>query len=280
MKEIIIDTLLDALRILPFLFVAFLIIELFEHRLNKKSKSIFGRIGRFEPVVGGLLGLFPQCGFSVMATNLYLTRIISLGTLISIYLSTSDEMLLILISENVNIDLIIKILGIKFLIGMISGVIIDFVLRNKKKNEDYAICYDESCHCERGILISSLIHTFKIILFIILISFCLNGLIEYVGSDYLSSLFLKNNFFGPFLTSFIGLIPNCGASIIITELYLNSAITFGSMISGLLAGSGVALLVLLKSNKNIKENIKIILLVYGIGSVSGLIIDLLMKLFM
>lgn len=279
MKEIIIDTLLDALRILPFLFIAFLIIELFEHKLDKKTKSIFGKFGRFEPIIGSLLGLFPQCGFSVMATNLYLTRIISLGTLISIFLSTSDEMLLILLSKNVEISLIVKILGIKIFIGMLSGFIIDFILRKNKENENYNICHDESCHCDDGIFKSTLIHTFKIIIFIILISFGLNVLIEYVGSEYLSSLFLKNNILGPFLTSLIGLIPNCGSSIIITELYLSNAITFGSMMSGLLTGSGVALLVLLKSNKNMKENLKIIFLVYSIGAISGLIIDLLIKVF-
>lgn len=277
MLDIIKDTLLDGLKLIPFLFVAFLLIELLEHKLSKKNKDVISKSGNYGPVVGSLLGLFPQCGFSVMATNLYVTRIITLGTLVSIYLSTSDEMLPILLSHNVEFSLILKILSIKLVVGIIFGFLIDLILRKSKKKfkSDYHICDDEHCHCEDGIVKSTIIHTFNTLLFVMLISFILNILLEYKGVEYLSNIFLKNSLFGPFISSLVGLIPNCGASVMITELYLNHAISFGALISGLLTGSGVAILVLFRSNKNIKENFTILGITYLIGVIVGIIIDLI-----
>ena len=274
--DIIVDTFIDGARLLPFLLIAFIFIELIEHKLSKKSKQIITKSGRFGPLLGSLLGLFPQCGFSVMATNLYVTRIISLGTLIAIYLSTSDEMLPILISGSASISLIIKILLIKFGIGIFFGFIIDFILRNKKKiSNDYSLCDDENCHCKEGILKSSIIHTVKTLLFILLITLILNSLLTFIGNDYLEKLFLKNSIFGPFISSLIGLIPNCGASVMITELYLNNAISFGSLISGVLTGSGISILILFKENNNLKENLAILGLIYFLGVISGVIIELI-----
>lgn len=282
MKEIIIDTLLDAIKLIPFLFIAFLIIEIVEHKLSNKNKKIISKSGKFGPMLGGLLGLIPQCGFSVIATNLYVTRIISLGTLISIYLSTSDEMLPILLSKQVPTTLIIKILLIKFIIGMLFGFIIDIIFHQKQNQqiEIHEMCEDEKCHCEDGIIKSSIKHTIKTILFVIIASFIINILFEKVGEQYLSKIFLKDSIFGPFVTSLIGLIPTCGSSIMITELYLNNAISFASLISGLLTGSGVAILVLFKSNKKIKENIYIILTIYEIGVIVGIIIQLISLFFL
>ena len=278
MKEIIIETLLDTVKLIPFLFIAFLIIELIEHKFNEKNIRVVEKSGKFGPIIGSILGAFPQCGFSVLATNLYTTRIITMGTLIAIYLSTSDEMLPILLSRNASFSLILKVVLLKLFLGMIYGFIVDLFIRKEETKEDYHICEEENCHCEDNILLSSLKHTFNIVLFIIIINFILNICFEYLGSNYLSKLFLKNSIFGSFVTSLIGLIPNCGASVIITELYLNNAISFGSMISGLLTGSGVALVVLFKTNKNIKENLKILSLTYSFGVISGVIIDLITKL--
>ena len=285
MFDIVLDTLLDALKLLPFLFLAFLLIEFIEHKLSKKSKKIIEKSGYLGPLLGGTLGLVPQCGFSVLATNLYITRIISLGTLISIYLSTSDEMLPILIMEKASFSVIFKILLIKFIIGISAGFIIDFILRKskrkqKKKKEDYSICHDEHCHCdEEGIFLAALTHTLKTLFFIIIVSFVLNIIMTYLGEDYISKIFMKDNILSPFLASLIGLIPNCSASIILTELYVGGAISFASVISGLLTGSGVALLVLFKSNKNLKENLTILALIYLIGSFSGILIELFSFLF-
>ena len=282
MIDIILDTLIDSLKLLPFLFIAFLIIELIEHKLNKQTKKLVSKSGKVGPLIGSLLGLFPQCGFSVMATNLYVTRIITLGTLISIYLATSDEMLPIMLSQKIAFIEIVKLLGIKFICGIIWGFIIDLSLskKSKKENINYEICNEDHCNChEEGVIKSTLIHTLKTLLFIMLVSFLLNILLHFIGEDNLSKLFLKNSIFGPFISSLLGLIPNCGSSIIITELYLNGAISLGSAMAGLLTGSGVALLVLFKENKDIKENVTILSLLYGLGVISGIIIELITMIF-
>lgn len=278
MIDIILDTLIDSLKLLPFLFIAFLIIELIEHKLNKQTKELVSKSGKVGPLIGSLLGLFPQCGFSVMATNLYVTRIITLGTLISIYLATSDEMLPIMLSQKIAFIEIVKLLGIKFICGIIWGFIIDLLLnrKSKKENINYEICDEDHCNChEEGVIKSTLIHTLKTLLFIMLVSFLLNILLHFIGEDNLSKLFLKNSIFGPFISSLLGLIPNCGSSIVITELYLNGAISLGSAMAGLLTGSGVALLVLFKENKDIKENVTILSLLYGLGVISGIIMELI-----
>lgn len=274
MIDIIKDTLIDSIKLIPFLFFAFLFIEFIEHKLNKKSKKIVMKSKKFGPLIGSILGMLPQCGFSVMATNLYITRIISLGTLISIYLSTSDEMLPILLSEKVDISIILQILLIKVIIGMLCGIIIDLIYRKNIK-EDYHICEEEHCHCEKSILVSTIKHTLNIFLFLVVSSFVINLIFTYVGEGYLSKLLLKDSIFAPFLTSLIGLIPNCGSSVILTQLYVNEAISLGSMIGGLLTGSGVAILVLFKTNKNIKENFTILGIIYGIGVISGITIQLI-----
>lgn len=274
MKDIIIDTLVDALKILPFLFITFLLLELLEHKLNNKTKNVISKSGKVGPIIGSLLGVIPQCGFSVVATNLYITRVISLGTLFSIYLSTSDEMLPIMLSQNVNFKTILIVILIKVITGMLFGFVIDLVIRKNNKNKyDYHICEEEHCHCDHGIVKSSLKHTFNIIIFIIGVSFILNVIFLYCGNDLISKIFMKNTLFGPFLGSLVGLIPNCGASVILTEMFLKGAINLGTCMAGLLTGSGVALLVLFKSNKNIKENLCICLTLYLIGVLVGIFIE-------
>lgn len=280
MLEIIIEAVIDTLKLVPFLFIAFLIIEFIEHKMSDKSKNIIAKSDKFGPIIGSILGIIPQCGFSSLATNLYVTRIISLGTLISIYLSTSDEMLPLLLSENVSINIITKIILIKVFVGMFFGFLIDFILRKKEKIAiNYEICDDEECDCEHGIILSSIKHTFNILIFILLCNFILNIGFHYLGDDYLSKLFLKDSLFSPFVTSLIGLIPNCGASVILTQLFINNAINMSSLISGLLTGSGVATLVLLKENKNKKESLFIILMIYLIGVISGIGIEIFNLIF-
>ena len=278
MKEIIIDTIVDSLKILPFLFITFLVLEYLEHKMSKKTEKAVKKAGKLGPLLGGIVGAFPQCGFSVAATNLYATRVISLGTLIAIYLSTSDEMLPILLSENASVVVIFKFIFIKIIVGIIFGFIIDFILR-KRKVEDVNIkglCEDEHCHCyEHSILKSAIKHTLNIVFFIFIISFILNIAFSYLGEELISKIFMKNSILGPFLASLIGLIPNCGASVVLTELYLNNTISFASSIAGLLSSSGVGILLLFKVNKNIKENIFILLTIYFIGVFTGLIINII-----
>lgn len=277
MKEVILDTIVDSLKLIPFLLVAFLIIELLEHKLNNKTKNILTKSKKIGPIIGSLLGVIPQCGFSVMATNLYITRIITLGTLISIYLSTSDEMLIIMISEKVEISLILKILLIKIFFGIIYGLIIDKIINKKKKDKEtnYELCDEEHCDCNHSILLSAIKHTLHITLFIFIITLIINTIFTLLGDNYLSKILLNNSILSPFITSLIGLIPNCAASVILTELYLNSTISLGALIGGLLTSSGSSLLVLIKNNKNQKENLSIILLLYALGVLSGIIIELI-----
>ncbi len=276
MVDVLLDTLIDLLKLLPFLFVAFLLLEFIEHKLSKKNKDKIAKAGKLGPLVGSLLGAFPQCGFGSMATNLYAARVISLGTLISIYLSTSDEMLPIMLSENVELPFILKILGIKILIGMICGFVIDLVYRKREKEHIVDMCESEHCDCEHGIIKSSLKHTFNIIIFIAIISLIINIIMYYFGEEALGKLFMKDSIFGPFISSLVGLIPNCGASVALTELYLNEAINLGSLIGGLLTGAGVGLLILFKTNKNIKENINIVLTLYVIGVIFGTLINIIL----
>lgn len=278
MIDILIDTTIDALKLIPFLFIAFLLIEVLEHKLTVKNKNIITKSKKIGPILGAILGVIPQCGFSVMGTNLYVTRIISLGTLFSIYLSTSDEMLPILISEKADIKIILQIILIKILFGMIYGMLIDLVLRKKNTKQEktnYEICDKDHCHCEKGILLSAIKHTLNIIIFLFITSLIINIIFNYVGQDYLSKILLKNSILGSFITSLIGLIPNCGASVILTQLYLNNAISLPSLIAGLLTGSGTAIIVLFKENKNIKENIFIVFLLYSLGVISGLILEII-----
>ncbi len=292
MLEIIEETLIDAVKLLPFLFITYLIMEYIEHKMGHKTKSAIKKSGKWGPIIGSILGVFPQCGFSVSATNLYAGRVITLGTLIAVYLSTSDEMLPIFISEAVSPVIILKILGIKLIIGMIAGVILDLfvnlIIKNKNKkivqqNEEGSeedeighMCEEEHCHCnESGILKSAIHHTLSILVFIVLITFIINTVVYFVGEETIAGWILNKPVIGPVIASLIGLIPNCAASVIITNMYLENVISLGSMISGLLTGAGVGLAVLFKTNDKIKENIGIIILLYAIGVISGIMIDLI-----
>lgn len=299
MFEIIEETLIDSIKLLPFLFITYLIMEYIEHKMGDKAKKAIKKSGKFGPIIGSILGIFPQCGFSASATNLYAGRVITLGTLIAVYLSTSDEMLPIFISEAVSPSIILKVLGIKLLIGMIAGVIIDLVIRivhkrkNKKaieeaKTENIKIeedndeieighfCEEEHCHCEEGsIFKSALKHTINIFIFIIIITFIINIAVHFIGEENIANLLYNKTIIGPLIAALIGLIPNCAASVILTNLYLEHVISAASMIAGLLTGAGIGIAILFKTNKNIKENIKIVILLYSIGAISGMILQLI-----
>ena len=280
MLEIIEDTLIDSIKLLPFLFITYLIMEYIEHKTKDKTKEAIKKSGKFGPLIGGVLGIVPQCGFSVSATNLYAARVITLGTLIAVYLSTSDEMLPIFISEAVPVTTILKILGVKLLIGVVAGFIIDFVIRlvNKGKQEEEKIidlCEKDHCHCENGIVKSALKHTINIFIFILLFTFILNIIIYLIGEETIAGFLRNQPVFGPVIAGIIGLIPNCASSVLLTQMYLENVISAATMISGLLVGAGVGLAVLFKTNKGIKQNLKITALLYVIGVVSGILIELI-----
>lgn len=285
MIEIIKDTLIDALKILPFLFVTYLIMESLEHKTGNKTKQLVKKSGKLGPLFGSILGIFPQCGFSAVAASLYAGRVITLGTLIAVFLSTSDEMLPILISESAPIELIVKVLAIKLIIGIIAGFIVDilhmliFKKLKKEENDENAIedmCEHEHCDCEHGIVKSAIKHTINILAFIIIITFLINMIIYFIGEDNISNAIAQVPIAGILVSALIGFIPNCAGSVIITELYLSNLISLGSMMAGLLVGSGIGILVLFRTNKNVKDNLKIMGILYVISIISGLIIDLIL----
>ncbi len=285
MIEIIKDTLIDALKILPFLFVTYLIMESLEHKTGNKTKQLVKKSGKLGPLFGSILGIFPQCGFSAVAASLYAGRVITLGTLIAVFLSTSDEMLPILISESAPIELIVKVLAIKLIIGIIAGFIVDilhmliFKKLKKEENDEDAIedmCEHEHCDCEHGIVKSAIKHTINILAFIIIITFLINMIIYFIGEDNISNAIAQVPIAGILVSALIGFIPNCAGSVIITELYLSNLISLGSMLAGLLVGSGIGILVLFRTNKNVKDNLKIMGILYVISIMSGFIIDLIL----
>ncbi len=267
-------TLIDSLKLIPFLFLTYMVMEYLEHMTGDKTQKIVKKAGKWGPLFGGILGAAPQCGFSAAASNLYAGRVITLGTLIAIYLSTSDEMLPILISEKAPVSLIGKILLAKVLIGAAAGFLIDVFLPGKEEHEHiHDLCEQEHCHCEKGIIRSAISHTLQITLFIILITFALNLVLEFVGEDALANLILNRPVLGPVLAGVVGLIPNCASSVVLTQLYLQGALGLGSMMAGLLVGAGVGLLVLFRVNHDKKENLKILGLLYLIGVMSGIVIE-------
>lgn len=273
-------TIEDSVKLLPFLFLTYLFMELLEHTTGGKVQNKIKNAGKVGPLWGGLLGIMPQCGFSAAASSLYAGRVITVGTLLAVFLSTSDEMLPIFISEAVAPATIIKILGAKVCIAIISGFLAELVYVNvfKKKEKDmdiHVVCEEEHCSCEDGVLKSALKHTLKIFVYILLITFILTLVIEMIGEDHLAVVFQDIPVVGEMIAALVGLIPNCASSVVITELYLSGIIGAGAMMSGLLVNAGVGLLVLFRLNRDWKQNAGIMAALYGFGVVWGVIIELL-----
>jgi len=278
--HVLTDTLIDSIKLFPFLLITYIVMEYLEHRTSSKTRDLIKKSGKFGPAIGGVLGAFPQCGFSAAASNLYAGRVITLGTLISIYLSTSDEMIPVFISEKVSVSIILTIVGIKIVVGMMAGFLIDLIMRRSANAIDInetigGICEHEHCHCENGILKSALKHTLIIMMYIVLISFALNVLIFFIGQENLGHIILNQPFLGNLIAGMVGLIPNCAASVVITQLYLQGIMSTGSMLAGLLSAAGVGFLVLFKVNYDMKENVKIVAIVYVISVTIGIFVDLI-----
>lgn len=279
MTDVILDTLTDVGKLIPFLFLAYLAMEYLEHKAGEKTEALIKGAGRLGPVIGGVLGIVPQCGFSAAASNLYAGRVITMGTLLAVYLSTSDEMLPILLSEKAPGRVIFGFLLAKALIGMAFGLAADFILNRGKaphREHIHNLCSREHCHCEKGILRSALSHTARIALFILLITFGLNLLLHYTGEELPAAPLLSDPLAGPLLSGLVGLIPNCAGSVAITQLYLKGMIGVGAALAGLLTGSGVGLLVLFRVNRRRKENLEILGLLYGIGVIAGIAAELIL----
>lgn len=273
--EVIKDTVFDSLRLLPFLFLTYLLMEFLEHRAGEAGRARIGAANASGPVWGALFGIIPQCGFSAAASGLYCGHIITFGTLMAVFLSTSDEMLPILISSAVGITRIVRILAVKVIIAMISGLLIDLLIRDQQKNADH---HEHHSHtgepdCEEHLLISALRHTAEVFFYIFVISFLLNLLIALIGEQTLAGIFTGLPVVGEFAAALVGLIPNCASSVILTELYLSGILSAGAMMSGLLVNAGVGLLVLFRLDHDKKDIFRIISILYGLGVFWGLVIE-------
>lgn len=278
--EILIEACVDTIKLIPFLFLTYILMEWLEHRTGSRTQAVIRRAGKAGPLFGGVLGMFPQCGFSAAASNLYAGGLITAGTLAAVFLSTSDEMVPIFISEAVPAGTIVKILLTKMALGVISGFLLDFLYhgimgREIRYKNIHTLCENEHCKCEEGIFLSAVRHTLRITGFIFLITLVLEGVIEGLGTEALSGLVLDMPVVGELIAGLIGLIPNCASSVVITELYLQQIIGAGPMMAGLLTNAGVGILILCRINrKRVKQNLGIIAYVYLAGVVWGILIDL------
>lgn len=295
----------DTLYLIPFLFVTYLAMEWLEHKAGDKAEEAVRRAGAAGPVVGALVGIVPQCGFSAAAATLWAGRVITLGTLFAVFLSTSDEMLPIFLAEQVAPATILKIMGVKLMIGMVMGFVVDAAVRLARRDRErlriHELCERDRCHCngdcetceqqpelaydfehdeehehhhEGGsILRSALKHTLQVTVFIFIITLVLDGALELVGEDALAAFLGSNPVLSVLGSAFVGLIPNCAASVVIAQLYVEGALGAGAMMAGLLVSAGVGLLVLFRTNRGLRQNLIVLAGLWATGVFWGLIIS-------
>lgn len=278
LDEVVLHALLDTLKIIPFLFLTYLLLEFIEHRAEAQVARLVSKAGPLGPLVGGALGVVPQCGFSTVAANLYTGGVIGLGTLLAVFLSTSDEMLIVMLSGNVKIGSILLILVYKAAVGVLVGFAVNILLRlmgrgERKVNVD-EMC-NGVCHCEDGIVKSALKHTVSVTIYILSITLGLNALLFLVGEEAIATLLPSIPVLSHLISAVVGLIPNCAVSVALTQLAVSGVISEGVMLSGLLSGAGVGLLVLFKMNKRVRDNLVITLILVLSGVLFGLIADAL-----
>lgn len=278
--DIVLDTSLDCLKMLPFLVAAFLVIESLEHYSSDFTAGILEKVGAAGPIVGALVGCIPQCGFSVMAANFYAGGVISVGTLLSVFIATSDEAVLIIMGNPGRIREVGMLLVTKVVIAIAAGYAADLFLKNKITGDKSKAEFCKNCGCGKegaGIIRPAWHHTKKVLFYIFVFTGILNLCIEMLGIDRLSAFLLGDTIFQPVIASFVGLIPNCAASVMLTELYLNGAISFASVIAGLCTGAGIGLVVLFRMNNDKLENFRIVGLLTAISIISGMILQVLLR---
>lgn len=283
--DVLLDAFLDAVKMLPFLLGVYILIEYMEHRNPKGFEGFFKKLGFFGPVGGAVLGIVPQCGISVAATNLYAGKVITPGTIIAVYIATSDEAIPLILANPESIGSLWKLIVIKFVAATATGIITDAVYRTVSRRKESEKPFEELCeHCgchshedeSHSILIPAIKHTVNIFLFVLAINIVLGFVIEYLGHDFLKSVLISDSVFQPFVAAIVGFIPNCAASVLLTELYLSGVLSFGSCIAGLCTGAGMGLLVLFKTNKkHLKQNLAIIAVLYASAVFTGFISNLI-----
>ncbi len=264
-----------SIMIIPFLFISFILIEYLHHKHTNKMNKLIRDKGKYAPIAAGALGIIPQCGFSSTIATLYSSRVVSLGTLFSVLISTSDEAILILIAHPDEYKTLILLIILKLIIGISIGLMIDkFIKTNINLEEDIKEC---SCcgKVNHSIIKDSIKHTLQVVGFLILFSFIVEYFVHLIGLDTLNTILLNGSIFQPILSVLIGLIPNCGASILLTNLYISGSLSFASLLSGLMCNAGIGVLVLFKNNKSIKESIKILIGLVMISIIVGLLTSLI-----
>lgn len=283
--EIILDAFLDTVKVFPFLLVIYILIELLEHRTSfTRNRKILQ--GNLAPLIGTATGLVPQCGFSVMAANLYDKGLIRTGTLLAVLIATSDEAFIILLSSGTAAAAIMPLVVIKLLVGVGVGYLVNFIYSAEKLAEgDVEEIHAYSCGREHDgkselkiYLVGPLLHSLKIALYLLIVNLVFGFVIDAVGEETIASAMIGGVYFQPFITALIGLIPNCASSVIITGAYINNAITFGSCVAGLCANAGLGLVVLYKNTKKIKRNIVFTIVLYIISAAAGLVVNCIMLL--
>ncbi len=277
--ELLGDSVLDTLKALPFLFAAFLLIEFLEHKAQDKIKHLFTRAGAFGPLVGTALGCVPQCGFSVMSANLYSSGIIGVATLVSVFLATSDEAVILLATAPNGGAEIIRLLITKIIISLIFGYIIYFIeskMHRHRHHHSHDLCEQDHCGCHEhgGVLRPALIHTVKVFGFLLLFTVIFDLAVALVGTDGLSTLLLSKSAFQPLLSALVGFIPSCASSVLLTSLYLEGTLSFGSLIAGLCTNAGAGLLILFRDKSKLKENFKIAGIIYTCSVIPAMILHL------
>lgn len=285
MWEIILDAFLDTVKVFPFLLVIYILIEFLEHRTSfTRNRKILQ--GNLAPLIGTATGLVPQCGFSVMAANLYDKGLIRTGTLLAVLIATSDEAFIILLSSGTAAAAIMPLVVIKLLVGVGVGYLVNFIYSAEKLAEgDVEEIHAYSCGREHDgkselkiYLVGPLLHSLKIALYLLIVNLVFGFVIDAVGEETIASAMIGGVYFQPFITALIGLIPNCASSVIITGAYINNAITFGSCVAGLCANAGLGLVVLYKNTKKIKRNIVFTIVLYIISAAAGLVVNCIMLL--
>ena len=269
--HLIIHTAEDILYLIPYLFLTYLFLEYIEHHARSKVWKFVRRFRKFGPLCGAIAAPISGCGLSATGANFYGTGLITLGTLIALFLATSDEMLPIMISHGVSWQIIFKIIAFKIIFAVFVGFLIDSYHQNKKKNKTLPeLCKTVKCHCSHhNISRSALIHTLQLTAFIFLISFMLNTIMHTVGADYLKNLILTHEMSSVFISALIGLLPNCGISVGLTKLYIEGVLSIGALMAGLCANGGVGLIILYKMRLSFKELFKIIGILFICGIVGG-----------
>lgn len=277
----ILHTLIDTAKVVPFLFLTYLLMEFLEHKAGGAPERWLRGSGKVGPLIGGALGALPQCGFSAAATGFYTGRMITTGTLIAVYLSTSDEMLPILISSGAPIPTILKLLATKLIIGIAAGFAIDGIAHLLRRGKEDAqepqieeLCERENCDCGDRFVLSALKHTAYITVFLLLFTFVLNIGIELVGEENIKSVVLDRPVLGSLLAALVGLIPNCASSVALTSLFVDGVLSSGALLSGLMVNAGIGLAILFRNNRPVKDSLRVVAILFGISVVCGILIDL------